>query len=240
MRGAVRRLTLVALLLAAAYAPTRVGSAQAYAGELLPRPTQVLVREFAVSPGQVSLDRGISSRLLQAMSGVPQSTAEAESGQRVAATLADQLVAELQRNGLPAQRVERSAPLPPGTALLDGQILSVDGGNRTRRNLIGMGAGRSSVEADAQLYYVSPTAGQQLLESLEAAAQSPRKPGAAETMGASAAAGAAARGAAVAAGSSAGSEAFGASVEADAGRMARDIVARLKPYFVSQGWLAQP
>src|SRR5258707_6348653 len=46
--------------------------------------------------------------------------------------------------------------------IVDGQMLSIDEGNRTRRNLIGLGAGHSTVEADMQVYYDASDSGAKL------------------------------------------------------------------------------
>jgi hypothetical protein len=208
-------------------AQPRVDTVQSYAGPQLPRPNRTLVHDFAVSPDQVKLDRGVSSRLLSALEGGSQA------GQQIA------LVERIQALGLPAERVDGSVMPAAGEKVLiiEGQILSVDEGNRTRRTIIGLGAGASEVQSDAQLYYQSPGRGPQLVQSFDAAAKSKPMPGMAETAGAGAAAGRVAESAAIGGGLHIGAEANGATVESDATRMADQLVKTMGPFFVAQGWI---
>jgi uncharacterized protein (DUF2252 family) len=120
--------------------------------------------------------------------------------------------------------------------LIEGQFLSIDEGNRTERVVIGLGAGRTSVQALVQVYQTRPT-GMVRLEEFATTARSGYKPGAAETMGMGAAAGTLAVSAAVTAGGAIASEALGANIEADARRTASDVAEQLQNYFAQQGWI---
>ncbi len=154
----------------------------------LPRPAHIVLTEFAVSPDQVHLDAGIGASLRRAASGTaPEQAAQeeaAEAQQAITETLAERLAAD----GLPVERLPASAAPPPGSLLVQGQIVAIDEGNRTRRTLIGLGAGQSRVVAEAQLYDATDPAHPRFLQSFEATGDSGRMPGAAETMGAGAAA----------------------------------------------------
>ena len=98
-----------------------------------------------------------------------------------------------------------------------------------------MGAGRTDVKASVQVF--SDQNGKELLvRQFETDAMSGRKPGAAETLGAGAAAGTLGTAAAVTAGTTALSETLGATVEADAARTAKQIADKLKAFFVARGW----
>jgi hypothetical protein len=236
LTSASRRLVVTAVLLAAtACAPTHVQSTQTYAGGLLPRPDMVVVNDFAVTPEEVKLDSGLRARLMNAVSPAPASAREIEDGRRITATISRTLVEEIRKLGLPARQGYAGEPIGAGNRLIvDGQMVSIDEGNRTRRNLIGLGAGRSTVEADMQVYYDANDSGAKLLESFEGVAESGRKPGAAETMGAGAATGRVAESAAVGAGTSVIS---GSDADSDAQRMAKEIAKKLTPLFVHQGWI---
>ena len=50
--------------------------------------------------------------------------------------------------------------------LIKGQLISIDEGNRTERVIVGLGAGRSDVRAQVQVYEVTP-AGSQLIDTIE-------------------------------------------------------------------------
>ena len=139
--------------------------------------------------------------------------------------------------GLPAERAWGAPRRWDSALLIEGQLLSVDQGNRTRRLVIGLGAGHSDVESEVQVFATTPQGLERLL-AFTADARSGYKPGAAETMGAGAAAGTLASAAAVTAGTSALSESLSATVDADAKRTARGIAQHLQAYFAEQGWIA--
>lgn len=234
---------LGALLLGLAIAgcnPARVQGTRDYNGPALPRPERLLVRDFAITPQDVRLDQGIRSRLTRATSDGPLSAQQLQVARQANATLAETLVAQLRQAGIPAERaVGQIGPERGNTALIEGQIVSVDEGNKTRRTLIGLGAGRSSIAADAQLFYREGAAAPRLLETFESSADSGRAPGAAETMGVGAAAGS---GIAATAAASAGmhvvSERRAASPEDLARKIAEGLAPRIEQYFASQGWIS--
>jgi hypothetical protein len=225
------------LALLTALGCTTVQTVQPYDGGPLPRPDRIVVEEFAYSPSQVKLMRGITPELEDAMKGTPRSAQQLEVGSKVANVLAEHLVKEVRDMGLPAER-GYGEPQPFGnTYTIEGQFLSIDQGNRTERNVIGLGLGRSDVKTLVQLYRDSAD-GQRVVEAFDVNAQSGRKPGMAETMGVGGLTGNLVTAAAVTAAGSVGSEAFSATVEADAARTARNVAERLRGFFVQQGWVS--
>jgi len=210
---------------------------QPYAGGPLPQPSRILVYEFAYSPNQVKLTRGITPEIEQAISGTPRSVKELEVGSKVAEVLVEHLVKEIRSMGLPAER-GYGDPQPRGnTYSVEGQFLSIDEGNRTERVVIGLGLGRTDVKTLVQLYRDSDN-GQALVEALDVNAKSGRKPGMAETLGVGGLTGNLAVSAVVGGGLALGSEAFSATVEADAERTAKQIAKRLQTFFAEQGWVS--
>src|SRR5690606_8091461 len=150
----------------------------------------------------VALDRGVTARAERALEGDSTIEEQRKIGRAVAEALSQTLVAELRAAGLPADRADASGA-GSTRLIVAGDLLSIDQGNRTRRTLIGLGAGRSRVAADTTVAYAAPDAGNRTLLEFRADAESGRKPGAAETMGVGAVAGRLATSAAVAAGGSA-------------------------------------
>jgi hypothetical protein len=202
-----------------------------------PRPERVLVYDFAVAPSEVQLDRGLSAELMQMAKGTPRTQQELALGRAAAQALSEELVKKINAMGLPAQRVAGVPAKWANALLVEGQFLSIDDGNRTERIVIGLGAGRSSVRTDVQVYEAR---GAQLvrLEEFMTDARSGYKPGAAETMGLGAAAGDLAVSAAVTTAGAVASETFGVNAQADARRTAADVADKLKAFFVQQGWIA--
>ncbi len=236
-----RGLVAAALLLgAAACAPTTVRSIGTSAREPLPRPDMVLVYDFAVSPEQVSLNRGLFARLGREASSADVTEDELRVGREVAEGFSNELVKRIQRLGLPAERATGDQPAPPGTLAITGQFLSIDEGNRMRRAMIGFGAGQSEVKALAQVA-LQTAHGPLLAEEFETGAASARTPGVAPMVGP----GLAVRGAAGVASSvavSGGAHALSqrrSEVEADARRIADELAKQLGKMFVRHGWITE-
>ncbi|HST75277.1 MAG TPA: DUF4410 domain-containing protein [Acetobacteraceae bacterium] len=235
--------SLGALLLVVAVTgcnPARVAATRDYSGPAMPRPERVLVRDFAITPQDVRLDQGIRARLTRATSDQPLSAQQLQVARQANAALSETLVAQLRQAGIPAERIAGEVtPARGNTVLIEGQVVSVDEGNKTRRTLIGLGAGRSSVTADAQLFYRQGAAAPRLLVSFESSADSGHAPGAAATMGVGGAAGSSiAASAAASAGMHGVSERRAASPDDLARKIAEGLAPRIEQYFASQGWVS--
>lgn len=230
--GRIAAISLLSLASALWVGCTTVTQTRGYSGGPLPRPGRILVYDFAVSPQDVKLDGGFSARVAEAMESGTRTDQEIAVGRSVANALSEHLVKEISSMGLPAMRAMDAPDDGVRTVSIRGQFVSIDEGNRTERVVIGLGAGRSSVDAEVQVDYDG-----RVVEQFETVAKSGRKPGAAETLGVGAAAGTLAVAGAVTAASAVGSESFGANVEADASRTAKKLADDLKPFFVRQGWI---
>lgn len=207
-----------------------------YAGSDLPRPDRVLVYNFATSPEEVKLDRGLSAEVIEASKRSSRTAQELDVGIKVATALAKKLVEELKDMGLVAERAEGSPPDFGNNLMIEGQFVSIDEGNRTERIIIGLGAGRTDVETHVQVLMDLDGADDDVVQ-IDVSAKGSRKPGAAETLGIGAVAGDLIVSGAVTAAGTVASETFGGTVEADASRTAKKIAAELKPFFEREGWL---
>ncbi len=232
-------LAAVALAGVAACAPAHVQTVESYAGPSLPRPDRVVVYDFAISPDQVRLGQGIGERISRAASDAPAGAGELRAAQATQAALAEALTKELQSYGLAAEQAVGGGAPPVGTSLLvRGQIVGIDEGNRARRVLIGLGAGESSVSADAQLYFVTGPETPRLISQFEGNSNSGRAPGMAGTMGVGAVAGRAATSAVVGGAMHGGSEIRHTGDEANATRLANALGKQIGQFAVAQGWIA--
>ena len=119
--------------------------------------------------------------------------------------------------------------------LIKGQLVSIDEGNRTERVIIGLGAGRSDVRAQVQVYEVT-AAGRQLIDTIEVDAKSGLAPGMAETMGVGGLTGHLLVSTVVGGGLHVADEALGTNVVADADRSAKGIAKQLSALFAKEGW----
>ena len=108
-----RRLTITLGSLALLAGCTQ-GSSQIETAATLPRPQVVVVQDFAVCPGEVQLDPGLSGTIDETLGGnqlPPRPAKEQQVGRQVADALAEKLVVEIRDLGL---RAERGMGLPPG------------------------------------------------------------------------------------------------------------------------------
>lgn len=232
------RLTM-ALVFVAALAgcnQAHVQTVQSYLGPPLPRPDYVLVSYFSVNPDQVKLDQGIGARITRTASDQTPDSYAAQAALATQAALANQLVERLSHYGLPAQLA--TEPPPPGTSMLvQGQIVGIDQGNRTRRVLVGLGAGKSQVSADAQLFFASGSAPPRFLNAFQGTADSGHAPGAAETMGAGAVGDRLATSAVLTGATHTGAETRKTSDTSEAGRLADGLAKQIGQFAATQGWI---
>lgn len=224
------------LLALAGCASTDVETTAQYKGSRLARPSQVIVAPFTALAQDVRLDQGVGARVARAVEDEPANQAELQAARAAQAALQTALVQALRAKGLPAEagRAENAH----GTAMLvQGQIVSLDEGNRTRRTLIGFGAGRSSMTSEVQLFHVAGRAAPQFLESFEAVTAGPRTPGLALPLGAGAAAGHAGLSAVVGGTVQGTSEVRRAQSNPDAQRLAEAVAERVAGFAAGQGWI---
>jgi Domain of unknown function (DUF4410) len=233
-RAVLATLVLVLSLGACATRVTQTGSYVAagdQAGSAMPRPQRVLVTDFEVDPQAVQLDQGIGPRLMRTMQG---GASTATPARQVQDAIAEAMVDDIRKMGIPVERGFPDAPSQPNDLVVQGQILRIDEGNRTRRLTVGFGAGKSTVEAKVQVYFNRGNGPPQLLQTYDADANSGRKPG----MGvgvASAAAGGSLVPAAVSGTLGVHSEKKGVAGEGQ--HLGDRIAYNLGQFFVLQGWI---
>ena len=232
----MNKLALCVLLALTACNHAHVRTTESYLGPPMTPPERIYVAYFSITPDQVRLDQGIGARLKRAAEDQPPSGLELQAARDTQAALAAHIVERLRKYGLPATigdgRIGSQNDL-----LLQGQIVTLDQGNRTRRILIGLGAGRSRIGADTQIYHLTSFAPPRFVAAFEGEADSGRMPGAAETMGAGALAQRAATSAALTGAAHTAGETRHASDTAEARELGNQIAARVAQLAVSQGWI---
>lgn len=197
----------------------------------------IYVSAFDISPDLVKLDSGMAQKLKMMASG--ESSAQQQQQVALAARekLADNIVAQLQKMGLPATRVDGPVPAGRNAIVVEGRIDTVDAGSRRRRTLIGLGAGKSEVDATIAVSFLPANGAPQSLVTFETSANSGHMPGMAETAGVGAAAGHLAASAAVGGGLHGASEAKRDTISADAGKLANSIARQIAQAATQYGWV---
>lgn len=229
-------LCFVALALAGCANTSISGLSSSASGGTAPK--TVLVGDFVFSSDVVALDRGFTARLSRKLGDIPAHERKQKTAERVNDEIVATIVATLREAGLNARiGTEESLSLSDEAVLVSGRLRGIDEGNRTQRNLIGFGEGRSNVVADMQLTKFS-SGGKRDLLSFTAEAQSRRRPGAVVTAPIGAATSAAIAAAAAAGGIA--SEKLSADVEAQARSLGRAAAEKIIAYAKEQGWLNKP
>lgn len=226
----------ICLALIATAGCTSVKLEEQYSGSL-PKPEQIIVFDFAVTPEDVKVDSGLSARAIRSMEGKEKDEEQEKVARKVAREFSKKLVQEISDMGLPAVH-EEDSPIGGSSVnlLVRGSFISVDQGDRGERVAIGLGLGKSKVVVDVELVdWVAE--GEKVVDHFKVTAKSGYNPGMAETMGAGAAAGHLLVSAAVSTGAQTASEHFGASVDADTTRAAKNTAEFMKKFFVRQGWI---
>lgn len=218
-------------------AGSRVSETQEIAQSGLPKPNQVLVYNFAVTPGEVKENSALFSRLQRNFQHKDQTTEEIQIGREVADALATELTLKIQGLGLNAIRADQNMPVKSGEILVTGHFITIDEGNSLQRAAIGFGMGQSSLDAAVSVLAPDPSGYRQLI-GFNAHSDSGEMPGAAVMGPAGAAAGAGA--AAVVASNAAMGAAkhYQSSSAQEAKKMADAIVKDLSKYFAEQGWIS--
>ena len=143
------------MLLLASCASTNVAEQQSTAqAEGMARPERVLVYDFAGSRDDLPPDSAIVSYYDQR--DVPQTQAEIDLGHKLGRLVAQALVKELTSAGIPAQLATEAPAARAGDAVIRGEFVVVKEGSRTKRVLIGFGAGAGQLSTLAEVYQVTP------------------------------------------------------------------------------------
>jgi hypothetical protein len=144
----------------------RVQTVESFPGPPMSRPDHIFVAYFAVTPEQVRLDRGVSARIVGGAGDEPLDAEALGAVRALQAGLAERLVGRLKTYGLVAEIATNN--MGGGNGLLvQGQIVSIDPGKKSRRVLISLDGGGSGIDADTQLYALTEAAPPRLLTAFE-------------------------------------------------------------------------
>jgi Domain of unknown function (DUF4410) len=237
---AVRRISAVLALssmLLTGCAGTGASAAQ-YSAQPQARPDNIYVYTFESSPDEVKLDSGMMQKMKAHIEGTSAAEQQSADAAEVREEVANEIVAKLQAMGLPAIRSNVPAPANENVLMVTGHFDAIDAGNRRRRTLIGLGAGKSEVSTSVQLIYKPAGGAPQLVQSFDASADSGKAPGVAETAGVGAAVGHVATSAALGVGLHGVSETKRAGVSADARHLGDSIAKQIAEVGVSEGWMS--
>ena len=195
------------------------------------RPSVVLVYDPTFRDADVTENKSTVALVADPGSGQDERT---EVGRQVAAAFAAEMVEDINKTGIRAERAVRATPVPPNALIVVGQFVDVDEGNRVKRLVIGFGDGASRLDARIQVYET----GAKLL-AFETHADSGKMPGGAATLGAGAmVTGGVTAASAVGGVVTGGVKAHLSAIEKLAAKSGAQASAYLSEYFGKQGWIA--
>jgi hypothetical protein len=201
-------------------------------------PDTIYVYTFDADPQQIKLDHGgMLQKLKTQLSGSTDEQKQVADAAQVREQVADEIVHQLQAMGLHAVRTDAPVPADQNVLLVQGSFDTIDAGNRRRRTLIGLGAGKSEVSSSVRIVYQPAGGAPRVVQSFTANADSGKMPGIAETAGVGAAAGTVATAAAAGAGLHGVTETKRAGVSDDAKRLADAVAKQIAQFGVEAGWV---
>ena len=165
---------VAALVLLSACASTQVAEpTRTAAAETVARPDRVLVHDFVGTPTDLPPDSRIAQFQGQQ---APQTPQQVELGRKLGRLVADNLVTQLNAAGITAQRADAAGAPRLGDGVIRGVFVTADEGNRTKRVLIGFGAGATNLQTLVEAF-VQTDQGLQSLGSTQVAAAGGKLPG---------------------------------------------------------------
>lgn len=224
------------VLLIAGCASTAVQDTYEVANTGMPTPNPVLIYNFAVSPQDIQQNSSIFAKIQRNIENNSQTAEQIQIGHEVADAMATELWQKINNLGLNAVRADQSLQVTPGAIVITGYFVDIDEGNRLRRNLIGLGLGKSSLDSKIRVLAPSPSGYKELI-AFDAHADSGDMPGAAVLGPAGAAAGAGTAAVVATNAVAGGVKSYRSASAEQAKKMADKIAAKLATYFAQQGWI---
>ncbi len=227
-------LYLLAVLIVAGCASTKVTSRQEYTGGDLPRPDHIWVYDFVATGADVPADSALAGQ--HSPHPTPQTDEQIAAGRKAGAEIATELVKEIVAMGLPAVRATAETKPAVNDLLIKGYLLSIHKGDAVERVAIGFGAGGSELKTAVEVFQMTAKGARKLgSETMDSTGS--KTPGGALGV-ATLLATHNPLGLIVSSGVKVYGEASGRStIEGRAEQTAKEIADQLRPKFEEQGWV---
>lgn len=227
-------LALLAVIVVAGCASTKVTDRRILVNEKVPRPNRILVYDFAATPSDLPTDSALAGQVAQPIT--PLTREQIQAGRELGGEIAGELAAEIRAMGLPAEAVPIGTPPQLNDIVIKGYLVSVQAGSEADRLVVGFGAGASELKTVVEGFQMTPQ-GLRKLGSGTVDAGGAKSPGAALGVAGLLATGNPA-GLIVTSGLKVYGEASGKStLEGRAKATAKQIADAIRPRFRQQGWI---
>jgi hypothetical protein len=137
-------LFLMALLMTAGCASTKVTSRSEQVFGQLPRPDTIWVYDFAATPADVPDESSLAGQYSE--HSTPQTDEEIATGRKLGAEISAQLVEQIRAMGMPAARAMAGTTPQINDLVIRGYLVSFNAGSAAKRIMIGFGSGASDLK----------------------------------------------------------------------------------------------
>ena len=225
---------LVAMVLVAGCASTKVTDREQLVTGKIPKPDHILVYNFVATAADLPPDSPLAGEA--DLDTSPQTAEQIEEGQKLGSEIAAQLVEQIRALGMPAELASSGIKPQVNDIVIRGYLLSIKEGSAAKRVAIGFGSGASELRTLVEGFQMTAQGLRKLgVGTVEAGGG--KSPGAALGL-ATFLATANPAGLIVSGGMKAYGEASGSStVEGRAKATAKEISDQLKKRFQEQGWI---
>jgi|SRR5690349_3463199 len=145
---------LSALVVVAGCASTNVAEQTPMAREAVARPARIWVYDFVATANDIPADSAIKGGVSAPTK--PQTPEQVETARRLGALIAKELVADIQKMGLPAVQAGPGSSPQVGDGVIRGYLISVEGGSAAKRYIIGFGSGKAELDTVVEGYRMTP------------------------------------------------------------------------------------
>jgi hypothetical protein len=139
---------LVALLVIAGCASTKVTGRDELVTGRLPRPNTIWVHDFAATPADVPAESALAGQDLE--HSTPQTAKEIAMGRQLGDEIASQLIEQINSMGMSAERASAGTAPQINDILIRGYLISFNAGSAAKRIAIGFGSGASDIKVAAE------------------------------------------------------------------------------------------
>jgi hypothetical protein len=139
---------LVALLVIAGCASTKVTGRDELVTGRLPRPNTIWVHDFAATPADVPAESALAGQDLE--HSTPQTAKEIAIGRQLGDEIASQLIEQINSMGMSAERASAGTAPQINDIVIRGYLISFNAGSAAKRIAIGFGSGASDIKVAAE------------------------------------------------------------------------------------------
>jgi hypothetical protein len=141
-------LCLIALLVIAGCASTKVTGRDEQVTGKIPRPAHIWVYDFAATPTDVPDESALAGQ--HSGHSSPQTAEQIKTGQQLGAGIAAQLIEQIRDMGMPAEHARSDTKPQINDIVIRGYLVSYNEGSEAKRIMVGFGSGASDLKVAAE------------------------------------------------------------------------------------------